>query len=90
MCMDWLQWWHNDTAPLVATSRALSFLTNKSEKCHSTSPSEIQVKNWWKKIVTDKKLDKISQLGKHEQMLAYDIILDLFITAKVLFVVMLI
>ena len=60
-----------------------------SEKCQSTSPSDIQVKNWWKKIVTDEKLDVISWLGKHEQMLAYVIILYLFITAKVLFVVML-
>jgi hypothetical protein len=77
-------------AHLVATWRILSILTNMSEKCQSTSPSEIQVKNWWKKIVTDKKLDVISRLGKHEQMLAYIIILHMFITAKVLFVVMLI
>jgi len=77
-------------AHLVAIWKALSFLANMSEKCQSTSPSEIQVKNWWKKIITDEKLDVISQLEKHEKMLAYVIILDLFVTAKVLFVVMLI
>jgi hypothetical protein len=61
-----------------------------SEKCKSTSPRELQVRKWQKKIITDEKLDIINQLEKHEQMLAYVIILDLFITAYVLFVVMLI
>jgi NAD+--asparagine ADP-ribosyltransferase len=29
----------------------LTFLTNMSEKRKSTSPSAIQVKNWWKTII---------------------------------------
>ena len=39
-----------------------------SEKRKSTSPTAIQVKNWRKKIVTDEKLDVISQLEKCEQI----------------------
>jgi len=31
---------------LVSSSTALAFLTNVSEKRKSTSPSDMQVKNW--------------------------------------------
>jgi hypothetical protein len=37
-----------------------------SEKCKSTSPSAIQVKNQRKTISTEEKLDVISQLEKGE------------------------
>jgi hypothetical protein len=39
-----------------------------SEKCKSTSPSEIQAKNWQKTIGTAEKLDVISQPKKGEQI----------------------
>jgi hypothetical protein len=46
---------------------ALDFLT-KSDKPKSTSPSEIQVKNWQTTISTEEKLDVISQFEKGEQI----------------------
>ena len=39
-----------------------------SEKCKSTSPSAIQVKNWPKTISIEEKLDIISWLEKGEQI----------------------
>jgi hypothetical protein len=41
---------------LVSPLTALAFITNLSEKCNSTSPSAIQVKNWQKKIGIEEKL----------------------------------
>ena len=37
-----------------------------SEKCKSTQPSAVQVKDQWKKISIEEKLDIISQLEKGE------------------------
>jgi len=37
-----------------------------SEKHKSTSPSVIQVKNWWKTISIEEKLDVISRFDKGE------------------------
>ena len=53
-------------AHLVSSSTALAFLTNKSGKHKSTSPSLIQVKNQRKTICIEEKLDVISQLEKGE------------------------
>jgi len=39
-------------------STAFAFVVKMSEKHRSTSPSAIQVKNWWKTISTDEKLEK--------------------------------
>jgi len=44
----------------------LAFLTNMTEKCKSTTPSAIQVKNPQKTINTEEKLDVISPLEKDE------------------------
>jgi hypothetical protein len=44
----------------------MAFLTNMSEKRKSTSPSAIQVKNQWKTVGTEEKLDVISELHKGE------------------------
>jgi len=41
-CMGWLRWWYNHVA-----STAFAFVVKMSEKHRSTSPSAIQVKNWW-------------------------------------------
>jgi hypothetical protein len=60
---------NNHTAHLVSPSTALAFLTNASEKCKSTSPSAIQVKNQRKTNGIDEKTDVISQLEKGEQIL---------------------
>ena len=38
-----------------------------SEKLKSTSPSAIQVKNWWKAISIEERLDLISWLEKGER-----------------------
>ena len=42
---------------VVSTSTALAFLTKMSEKCKSTSPSAIRVKNQREAISTEEKLD---------------------------------
>jgi hypothetical protein len=67
-CTDWLRWWYNNRAHLVSSSTALAFLTSMSEKCKCTVPSAIQVKNWWKTIGTQEKLDVISQGKKGKQI----------------------
>ena len=65
--MDWVCWWYNHTALVVSSSTVLAFLTNISEKCKSTSPSTIQVKNQQKTISNEEKLDIISQLEQGKQ-----------------------
>jgi len=49
-------------------STAFAFVIKMSEKHKSTLPSVIQVKNWWKTIGTEEKLDIINQLEKGEQI----------------------
>jgi len=66
MCMNRLCWWYNYVAHVVSSSTALAFLTNMSEKHKSASPRAIQVKNQWKTIGIDWKLDVISQHEKSE------------------------
>jgi hypothetical protein len=46
----------------------LAFLTNLSEKCKSTSPSAIQVKNQRNTIGTEEKLHAISRFDKGERI----------------------
>jgi hypothetical protein len=58
--------WHNHEAHLVFSSTTLAFLTNVNEKCKSTSPSAIQVKNRQQTISTEEKLDVISRFEKGE------------------------
>ena len=53
---------------VVIPSAILAFVTKMSEKCKSTSHSAIWVKNWWKKIGIEEKLDKISRLEKCERI----------------------
>jgi len=53
---------------LVSSSTALTFLTNMSGKCKSTSPSAVQVKNWQKTVTSEEKLFIISRLEKAEQI----------------------
>jgi hypothetical protein len=48
-------------------STAFAFVIKMSEKHKATSTSVIQVKNWWKTINTEEKLD-ISKLEKGEQI----------------------
>jgi hypothetical protein len=55
-------------AHLFFCSRTLAFVPNMSEKCKSTSPSAIQIKNLWKKIGIEEKLRCISHLEKGEQI----------------------
>jgi hypothetical protein len=57
-------------ADVVPPSTALAFLTIMSETHKSTSSGVIQVKNWHKTIITEEKLDVISQ---HEQLRSVDI-----------------
>ena len=68
MYVDWLCWWYSDMAHLVSLSTALAFLTNMSENCQSTSPSPLPVKNHWKTISIEEKLDVISSLEIGEQI----------------------
>jgi hypothetical protein len=51
-----------DTVPPLTV---LDFVTKISEKCTSTSPSALQVKNWQKTVGIEEKVD-ISQLEKGE------------------------
>jgi len=53
-------------ADLVPPSTPLAFVAKISDKCKSTSPSAIQVKNL--QITTEEKLDVISRLKKGEQI----------------------
>ena len=57
---------NSHAADIVPPSIALAFVTKMSEKCKSTSPSAIQVKNRPKTISTEGKLDVISWLEKGE------------------------
>jgi hypothetical protein len=65
-CVDWLRWWYNHVNHLVSSSAVFAFLTNMNEKHKSTSSSVIQVKNRWKTIGIEEKLDVISWLEKGE------------------------
>ena len=47
-------------AGIVPPSTALAFVTKMSEKGKSTSPCTIQMKNMWKTISIEEKLDVIS------------------------------
>jgi len=53
-------------ANVIPHSTALVVVTKMSEKCKSTFPSAIQVKNHREKISTEEKLDVVSQLEKGE------------------------
>ena len=66
--MVWLHWWYTQMTALVFSSTALAFLIDMNEKCKSTLPSTIQVKNQWKTIGVKEKLDLISQFEKGEQI----------------------
>ena len=54
--------------PAVPPSAILAFVAKISEKCKSTSPRAIQVKNWWKTIGIEEKLEEISWLEKGERI----------------------
>ena len=45
---------------------SMAFVTKRSEKHKSTSPSAIQMKNWWKTFSIEEKLAIISQPEKAE------------------------
>jgi len=66
--VDWLCWWYNHAADLVHPSTALTFVTEMTEKCKATSSGAIQVKNLWKTVNTEEKLDVINHLEKGEQI----------------------
>ena len=51
---------------VIPPSIALAVVTKMSEKCKSTFPSAIQVKNHRQTISTEEKLDIVSQLAKGE------------------------
>jgi hypothetical protein len=55
-------------AHLVSSSTALTFLTDVSGKCKSTSPNAVQVKNWQKTVTSEEKLYVISHLEKGERI----------------------
>jgi hypothetical protein len=61
-CMDSLQWWYNQAAVVVHPSSATAYVTKMSEKCKSMSPIAIQVKNRWRTISIEGKLDIIRWL----------------------------
>jgi hypothetical protein len=51
---------------VVPPSTTFAFVTKMRKKHKSTSPSAIQIKNWWKKLGIEEKLDIISHLEKDE------------------------
>jgi hypothetical protein len=89
-CMDWLHCWYNQVAGVVPPSTALALVTKMSEKCKSASPNAVPVKNQWKTIGIDEKLDIINWPEKSEQFCVISHTLDLLIAAYVQFVIMLI
>jgi hypothetical protein len=76
-------------AHLVFSSSPLAFLINMNEKCKSTSPSTIQVKNRQMMISIEEKLDAISILENVNKLLTYGVMLDLLIVVYVQFVILL-
>ena len=64
-CVDYVG---DHVADVVPPSIALAFVTKMREKHKSTSPSGIQMKNWWKKFNIEEKLDIISHLEKGERI----------------------
>jgi hypothetical protein len=65
--MNWFHWWYNLAAHLVSFSKAWNVLANVNVKHRSTSPSRIQVKNWWKTTGTEEKLYTKNLLKKGER-----------------------
>ena len=66
MCEDWLHWCNSHAAGVVPPSIALAFVTKMREKCASTSPIAIQVKNQQKTISVGGNLNIMRWLGKVE------------------------
>jgi hypothetical protein len=60
-----------------------------SEKRKSASPSEIQVKNQWKTIGIEEKLDIINRLEKGERIVDTPVMLDSLMVVYIQFVIML-
>jgi len=58
--VDLLCWCYSHAADVVPPSTALAFITNMSEKHKSALPTAIQVKNQWKPIGIEEKLDVVS------------------------------
>ena len=58
--MHWLHQWYNHAAHLLSSSTALAVLNNTSEKHKCTSHNALQVRNWWKTVGTEGKLDTIN------------------------------
>ena len=85
-CMDWLHWWYNYVAHWVSSLPGLAL----REKCKSSSPSAIQVKNWQNAISNEEKLETITWLEKVNELLTYNIMLDSLTVAYLQFVIMLI
>jgi hypothetical protein len=56
-------------ADVVLPSIVLAYFTTMSQKCKSASRRAIQVKNSWKIVGTDKKLDIISRLENVNELL---------------------
>ena len=67
-CVGWLRWWYNHTADVVLPSTALASVTKMNEKCKSRLHNAVQVKNWWKTVSSEEKLDVINQLEKGDQI----------------------
>jgi hypothetical protein len=57
----------NHASDIVPRSNSTGFCY-QNEKCKSTSPSAIQLKNWQKTISTEEKLDVISRFEKGEHI----------------------
>ena len=74
--MVWLRWWYNHMVNVVSPSTALAFITKMSKKHKSASPSASQVKNRWKTVCFEEKLDVISQLEKGERIVKNAVMLD--------------
>jgi hypothetical protein len=54
---------------MAVSYSSLAFLTNMNEKCNSTSPSAVQVKNWPKTDSIEEELDIISLPEKVNKLL---------------------
>jgi hypothetical protein len=62
----YMGWWHQHVVRVIPTPSSLAFDMKMSDKQKSASPCAMQVKNWWKTISIEKKLDLISRLKKGE------------------------
>jgi hypothetical protein len=58
--------WHQRVVRVIPTPSSLAFVTKMSDRHKTASPSAMQLKNRWKTINIEEKLDSVSRLERGE------------------------